>query len=125
MENLAKEILLEWLEVEKRLWDIHVLVHFQEDCEVNKTDKALEKVSAREFFYSLFFCFKLETLDHFKMLGRSISLWPSLKKKKKDWILRKQKRESELLANMIPFGPLICFYYCYYYYYLFRSPYEF
>ena len=58
--------------MEKRLWDVHVLVHFQEDCEVNKTDKAVEKVSAREFFYSLFFCFKLETLDHFKMLGRSI-----------------------------------------------------
>ena len=69
--------------MENRLWDVHVLVHFQEDCEVNKTDKAVEKVSARMFFYSLFFSFKLETLDHFKMLGRSISLWPSLKKKKK------------------------------------------
>ena len=35
-----------------------MLVHFQEDHEVNKTDEAVEKVNARKLFYSLFFCLK-------------------------------------------------------------------
>lgn len=46
LENLAREILLEWLD-----WGIDVLVHFQEDREMDKADEAGDEVRARKVFY--------------------------------------------------------------------------
>lgn len=48
MENLAREILLEWLDCGV---GIDVLVHFQEDREMDKADEAGDEVRARKVFY--------------------------------------------------------------------------